>query len=994
MTLPHQSQQQEDSSMLSSSDAGPTISTKKQKQDPTHLENSDLLIVSQNGLHDGKESHAFAGVPTFNNGTISPSSTNGLNSSFTEETVTSNTPSTSPLIVETKTNTSLSFQEPATTSTVAMPTKTATALDQASSLTNENQSITMNPELSISNGTNSTTSHSKELEEVSSSVNNLSLAANALQMDAATEATDDALQNLNLNTPPGSPKSKYHRFHLLHQEFQKDASHADDGLAHPDNDCSPKQDIPGSSDGQAPETFQPAPPSPELQHNQDKGKGKRKSQFFNSNIFRAAQSRPSSPANVDPTIDDSVDPGVANGSSTLKKSTKHGEQESQSKRTSHHLHKSRSKSDVGLYDGPDLQTIRLRLRSRSRHSDEHDPRKLEPAEPSDNLPESHSDTELDHIKNDPSPTATSPRTEFKRRRTFLPRYATFSTAGASVSTGSGVAHAGRHHNNMQRQPSDAENPESEVAGEHPQRFSRRHTLFSMDYNPPSMAIDWKDVRNALRRFKKKKQEERTEDQVPEDDTALISELASGTPSAMIIPMSFLKDDRGIPRIPVLLHHVKASVNDITLKPNEKNRKYSIELSYGSGSTSLNWSIVREYRDLIAMHSRLKVLSFQNVFSTKLQLPKFPSRHHVADQMIKERYQQERLARHGRTASLITPIHSNPTSAAQTPGSAPVASSSHATTPNHAPNSAPVAPSVHPHPHTHPHHHTHSQYLSTIADEQRSRHSISSDRSGSILSLGSNASENSRNIFRRIHRTASIASNLHAVHRPSFIGGHGNAQENEEERDAFIERLRSSVEKYILDLLREMRFRPEANRVFQFLELSNMSIRLAPENSYHGKEGYLILRTSAASMGWRVSHWKPNELSLMIDRHTSRWYLVRESYIVCVNDISSANVSEVFLVDPDFNVTFGSSATIAPPPQEKEETTDKSHQGFTFQVENGERKMKLVATSQRQLSLWVDSINHMKEGTVWSKPHRFHSFAPVRQNVQARWFVDAVSYFII
>lgn len=120
----------------------------------------------------------------------------------------------------------------------------------------------------------------------------------------------------------------------------------------------------------------------------------------------------------------------------------------------------------------------------------------------------------------------------------MPRYATFSTAGASVSTGSGVAHAGRHHNNMQRQPSDAENPESEVAGEHPQRFSRRHTLFSMDYNPPSMAIDWKDVRNALRRFKKKKQEERTEDQVPEDDTALISELASGTPSAMIIPMSF------------------------------------------------------------------------------------------------------------------------------------------------------------------------------------------------------------------------------------------------------------------------------------------------------------------------------------------------------------------------------------------------------------------------------------------------------------------------
>lgn len=187
----------------------------------------------------------------------------------------------------------------------------------------------------------------------------------------------------------------------------------------------------------------------------------------------------------------------------------------------------------------------------------------------------------------------------------------------------------------------------------------------------------------------------------------------------------------------------------------------------------------------------------------------------------------------------------------------------------------------------------------------------------------------------------------------------------------------------------------------------MSMQLAPESLYHGKEGYLILRSSAASMGLRVSHWKPNELSMMIDRHTSRWYLVRESYIVCVNDISGVNVTEVFMVDSYFKLSHGlntgnagtltniqSGVTPLKSSNSAAVDVDKvdSHQGFTFEVSNGERKMKLLTTSQRQLGLWIESINHMTDNTVWSRPHRFQSFAPVRQNVQARWFVDARDYF--
>ena len=64
--------------------------------------------------------------------------------------------------------------------------------------------------------------------------------------------------------------------------------------------------------------------------------------------------------------------------------------------------------------------------------------------------------------------------------------------------------------------------------------------------------------------------------------------------------------------------------------------------------------------------------------------------------------------------------------------------------------------------------------------------------------------------------------------------------------------------------------------------------------------------------------------------------------------------------------------------------------ITLQLENMERRIKLVTGSERSLSLWMDSINEMKEHTIWSKFHRFDSFAPVRNNVHAQWFVDGVS----
>jgi phospholipase D1/2 len=77
------------------------------------------------------------------------------------------------------------------------------------------------------------------------------------------------------------------------------------------------------------------------------------------------------------------------------------------------------------------------------------------------------------------------------------------------------------------------------------------------------------------------------------------------------------------------------------------------------------------------------------------------------------------------------------------------------------------------------------------------------------------------------------------------------------------------------------FRPEANRLCKFLEISALSIHLANVggNSFQGKQGYLRIMSSGTSRkklrGFHPFEWKK--------RHEPKWFLVRESYIVCVDE---------------------------------------------------------------------------------------------------------------
>ncbi|MCJ1471497.1 Phospholipase D1 [Lambiella insularis] len=211
------------------------------------------------------------------------------------------------------------------------------------------------------------------------------------------------------------------------------------------------------------------------------------------------------------------------------------------------------------------------------------------------------------------------------------------------------------------------------------------------------------------------------------------------------------------------------------------------------------------------------------------------------------------------------------------------------------------------------------------------------------------------------------------------------------KDPFAERQRRKLELYLQQMIRYLIFRPESNRLCKFLELSALGVRLAAEGSYHGKEGLLVLQ-SGKGVDFR-KRWTP---TLLKARHGPKWFLVRHSYVVCVDSPEEMNIYDVFLVDSDFKIQ---TKKRRPPirdqkPKEiaKAAKDSAAHpQNHTLKLHNSERKLRLLAKNERQLHQFEDSIRFMSTNSPWVKRNRFDSFAPIRPSVFAQWLVDGRDY---
>ena len=181
------------------------------------------------------------------------------------------------------------------------------------------------------------------------------------------------------------------------------------------------------------------------------------------------------------------------------------------------------------------------------------------------------------------------------------------------------------------------------------------------------------------------------------------------------------------------------------------------------------------------------------------------------------------------------------------------------------------------------------------------------------------------------------------------------------------------------------YRPEANRLCHFLELSALGVELAIEGGYQGKEGYLIIRSRSDKFAASCT-----PLGLW-NRYGPKWFLVRQSYIFCVDSPDQTKIHDLMLVDSAFQIIRPSKITGSLPSSSKKKPGESSSH-HSFYIKNSERQLKLLAKSERQMDQFIASIEKMQTETPWAQANRFDSFAPARMNVAAKWLVDGRDYF--
>lgn len=447
------------------------------------------------------------------------------------------------------------------------------------------------------------------------------------------------------------------------------------------------------------------------------------------------------------------------------------------------------------------------------------------------------------------------------------------------------------------------------------------------------AQKWKSIKNSLKLLGNRAKAERQVDHAKSAE--LMAELLAGAPAALFLASMFQRDEHGHKRIPVLLEQLKVSITDADKsrdKEGDRHTPLRIELEYGSGLTRMKWVVYRTVADFANLHLKFKVQEKQDSFRNRVgTLDKDDPR--------------GKLPRFPRS----------------------------------------VVP-----------------YLRGIRgygalDEEEGEEDDEAVVGGAATDGDASATDRPSRGKRRkssmtMHRRkSSITSpdpatggiNPLATRQGSFVGAAGlNSKQTHHERQ------RKKLEAYVKGLIQYLIFRPDSNRLCKFLELSALGVRLAAEGGYHGKEGHLMIKSSKGVDARK--RWTPMP---MMSRHWPKWFLVRHSYIVCVDSPEEMNVYDVFLVDSNFDLESKTAGKNKDKKARQVASEAKASATGHHQLKlvNSERKMKLLARNDKMLQQFEESITFMMKNTLWSNRQRFDSFAPVRKKIYAQWLVDGRDY---
>jgi hypothetical protein len=314
---------------------------------------------------------------------------------------------------------------------------------------------------------------------------------------------------------------------------------------------------------------------------------------------------------------------------------------------------------------------------------------------------------------------------------------------------------------------------------------------------------------------------------------------------MILAMHFSRDENNRKRIPVFLSNLSVVVtkDDPFQEPKRTNRfrgtVFKITVQYGTGPGKITWSVYRRYWDFVKLHYRYKKRyanainsnrdgSKNSLIGSRTRPPKFPS---IPRRHFRRRKDNQPIALHtnGTAAGSITDLSSSETN-----------------------------------PHT------------------RSESLMDEDAVMTFMTRSQSATD-----------AGVIDEGTASASRDPSIASSQVMEVVKADRSVLL-----AMENYLNQFINSIEPCGYVNRLCKFLEISALGLQLAsryPNSSHHGKEGFAVFQSRTDRDPKQKRQFFQDVLMCSLPttggkrRRKPKWFVVRESYVLCVNDPSEVNM---------------------------------------------------------------------------------------------------------
>ncbi|KAG2234816.1 hypothetical protein INT48_006733 [Thamnidium elegans] len=434
-----------------------------------------------------------------------------------------------------------------------------------------------------------------------------------------------------------------------------------------------------------------------------------------------------------------------------------------------------------------------------------------------------------------------------------------------------------------------------------------------------------------------------------------------TITPLIMAMFFTKDEEGRKRIPVFLNNISVKVSKLEDNDddyfNSKKRKkfhgtiFRIDVKYGTGPGKITWSVYRRYWDFVKLHYQYKKRYNNSSNGTSAignnranRMPRFPSlpRHHFRKQ--KKRDYESRVP--------ISRLHTATSSGRDT---------------------------------------TTSSQSNSVMDE---------DAVMALVTMHTQEEGGTSNV-----RTNNPPTTVQRDRADSVASS--QVMEVVKADNTVLQ----AMENYLNQFITSLEPCGHINRLCKFLEISTLGLQLAakyPVASFHGKEGFIVFQSRTDRDPKQTRTFLQDGIVCSLPttggrrRRKPKWFIVRESYVVCVDNPSECDIYDVFLFDQAFDIhrlaKFGDKSGHHARNGKKKlcnALASASHwtsKKSTLCLKNMQGVYHFRAKNEQQAKQFEVSILIMANNSVWVKENRFKSFAPIRCNAAVAWFVDGRDYF--